>query len=390
MKIAFIVGQRLSDTGGGNKIVTKIVNELARRGKCDLLMFDFESRLIDRESLIEAKGKDLDEAIKFRIIGSFLFKRNPFSMFYRFIELVQFEKPDLIIDTTGPTLKIISFFTLLIFLKKKERPKYVFFDHSPVKTLIGNSKLSFLYSLLAPLMYRRVDIVASVSRELVATVARDYELSPEKTVFIHNPIDEKLINERSAETVKHEWFNQKDVPIIITACRLDEIQKNVPLLLRSFSRARKETPCRLVVVGAGPQEQYLKELSRRLLIEEYVWFVGYDPNPYKYIKKSKVFILSTKFEALPLVLGEAMACGCPVISSDCDFGPREVLEGGKDGILVPVGDEDALTEAILKMLKNEKLRQEYIQKGLDRVKQFSMEKIINEYEEMFHRALSSS
>jgi glycosyltransferase involved in cell wall biosynthesis len=386
-KIAFVVGSFLGDTGGGKKIVAKIINELAKRKNFSFIVIDFESRIIDKKFPISMDIEDLIKDIKFFVITSIFFKRNPIPLLYRFIKLVKIEKPDLIIDVTGPTLKTLNLLAVILAFRKKDRPKYIFFDHSPVKTLLKHSKFYFIYRFLSPLMYRKADMIGSVSKELVANVAREFSIRPEKTVFIYNPIDIELILKRSNEPVFHPWFINKNLPIILTVCRLDSIQKDVPLLIRAFVSVKKTIPCRLVVIGTGPQENELKKLVSKLGIDKDTWFVGYDKNPYKYMAKSDVFVLSTKFEALPLVLGEAMACGCPIISSDCDFGPREILDHGKYGILVPVGNEHALADAILKILSNPELRMEYIKKGRERVRFFSIETAIEKYETLFQNLL---
>ncbi len=390
IKIIFITGQRLEDTGGGNKIVTEIINQLARRNNVfSYSLIDIESRILEKQFPSKIIGSGLDNSVNFFAITSLFFKRNIFILMLRLLKTVKRENPDIIIDVTGPVLKTVNLFILRLFIHKN-RPQYIFFDHSPVKTLLKHSRFYWMYSILAPWIYRRANMVASVSRELVSIVARDYGISTRKVAYIYNPINSNNILNLASDIPQKDWFKEeerKKHPIIITACRLDESQKNVSLLIRAFAGLKQEYSCRLAIIGDGPQKKFLEKLSKDLKIDNDIWFCGYDKNPYKYIMRSDIFVLSTKFEALPLVLGEAMACGCPVISSDCDFGPREILENGKDGILVPVGDTGAMSVAIIDLLSNQKKRKEYIARGHERVKDFSLEKTIDEYEAMFKRVL---
>lgn len=383
-KVFFVCGNWLEDSGGGRKVVSKIINELHARGNFSYGLVDFESRMF---SVPKNSDIGLKDGISFYTITSALFKRNAIVMFARFIRLMWRERPDVIIETSGPTLKVINFLLLKIFLPRSRMPAYIFFDHSPVQTMLANSKYSFLYTVIAPYAYRRVDVAASVSEELIKSAAHKFGVSMNRIAYIHNPMDYEYIAKQAKEDVDHPWFRHKDLPIITTAARLDPFQKDIPTALKAFTRVVKTIPSRFVILGVGPQEEELKKMAYDLGISESVLFAGYQKNPYKYFARSDIFVLSTKFEAFGLVLAEAMACGCPVISSDCDFGPREVLEGGKDGILVPVGDIQKMSEAFLRLLANKEERMMFVARGKERVKDFSLDRALDAYETLFLRVL---
>jgi glycosyltransferase involved in cell wall biosynthesis len=154
------------------------------------------------------------------------------------------------------------------------------------------------------------------------------------------------IAERAATAPAHPWFAPaREVPIILGVGRLAGL-KDFPTLLRAFARLRARRPARLVILGDGPHRRRLAWLARRLGLAADVDLAGWAANPYAFYAAADLFVLSSRAEGLPNALLEAMACGCPVVSTDCPSGPREILDGGRLAPLVPVGDPAALAEAI--------------------------------------------
>ena len=155
-------------------------------------------------------------------------------------------------------------------------------------------------------------------------------------------------------------------------------RKDFSSLLVAFSRLVTRRRVRLVLLGEGRERNRLESLVRRLGIAEYVNFTGFVENPYAYLRRADLFVLSSRNEALPTVLIEAMACGCPVVSTDCPFGPREILEDGKFGTLVPVGDPGALSDAMDRAL-NEPRRSDALR---ERAAFFSADRAVDQYEKL--------
>ena len=122
-------------------------------------------------------------------------------------------------------------------------------------------------------------------------------------------------------------------------------------------------------------------------IAEKVDFLGFQKNPYKFISKSNIFVLSSIQEGFPTVIIEAMACGVPVISTDCKAGPNEIIENRENGLLVPVGDEKSLAEAILQLLNSKALREKFSREGRNIAEYFTIEKSVKEYENIFKEIL---
>lgn len=186
-------------------------------------------------------------------------------------------------------------------------------------------------------------------------VAGDLERHVSGTVrsLVHvvpNPVVDSELSAQAAAPVAHPWFADRRVPVVLSAGRLHS-HKDFPTLLRAFSEVVKSRPARLVILGEGPRLDKLKALARKLRIDRAVDFPGFQANPFAYMAKARVFALSSQYEGLPAVLIESMACGTPVVSTDC-HGPSEILEGGRWGRLVPVRDPRALAAAILDSLEH--------------------------------------
>jgi glycosyltransferase involved in cell wall biosynthesis len=137
----------------------------------------------------------------------------------------------------------------------------------------------------------------------------------------------------------------------------------------------KKNNARLIIIGEGSEEENLKELVKELSLVDKVRISGYNDNPYPYYNKSRVFVLSSYSEGLPTVLIESLACGCPIISTDCKSGPREILEDGRFGKLVQVGNYHELSEAIISSITMERESRRLKKRALE----FTIGKSTDEY-----------
>ena len=197
-------------------------------------------------------------------------------------------------------------------------------------------------------LYRRADAVIGVSEGVSSFVSSRFNVPAALVRTIYNPVVDDDLRERSRRCPDHPWFLDR-VPTLIAVGRLDE-QKDFATLLRAFAKVRARRDVRLVIFGEGPQRERLEALTRELGIAHAVSLPGFTHNPYAAMRHASLLVLSSRWEGLPTVLIEAMACGCPVVATDCPSGPSVVLEEGKWGPLVAVGDADALAGAILKTL----------------------------------------
>ena len=229
-----------------------------------------------------------------------------------------------------------------------------------------------------------------------------YRLDKDKCVCIYNPKDISFIRSQSIIPV-YESFLDTDEFILLTVGRLAP-QKGHLHLVRIFRHLREVVPCRLVICGIGPLESSLKDTAMKLGILNSVYFAGFCDNPYKYMKRADIFVFTSLFEGQPNALIEALVCGCPVVSSDCDYGPREILEDGKYGLLSQKLDgkignpvEMLLTEAeqdmcdkILYLLLNPDVRLKYSNLSRECVTKFDKNIIIDKYYDVFRLAISNS
>jgi len=224
-------------------------------------------------------------------------------------------------------------------------------------TSIATKRAKNMRGRMMPLFIRKfypwADAVVAVSKGVAEDLLEIAYLPKEKIRVIYNPVITPDLFAKAEEPVDHPWFRPGEPPAILGIGRLTEA-KDFPTLIRAFALVRKRRSARLMILGEGEERPKLEALVRKLGLENDVALPGFVDNPYKYMKRAAVFVLSSRWEGFGNVLVEAMACGCPVISTDCQSGPAEILEGGRWGQLVPVGDVQRMAESIIAVLKGEK------------------------------------
>ena len=201
-----------------------------------------------------------------------------------------------------------------------------------------------------------------------------YQVSGDRVTVIHNPVDNA--NMYQAEPVEITY------PFIVSAGRLHS-QKGFDALIRSFAKISDDTDVHLCILGKGKLEPELQELAQHLNVTDRVHFLGFQSDLWSYMKAARLFVLSSRYEGFGNVIIEAMACGCPVVSFDCDYGPSEIIRHAENGWLVAENDEEGLAKAMLKVLNDEALRQQLMRKGTKRASDFNVEKIARQYERVF-------
>ena len=200
------------------------------------------------------------------------------------------------------------------------------------------------------LLFPYLDGIIGVSEGVVEDTLEITRMSRDRVVAIRNPVITPELAEQAKAPVDHPWFSD-DIPVILGAGRLTP-EKDFPTLIRAFSRVRQERPCRLMIIGEGPLQPELESLVTELGLEGSVALPGFCANPFAYMKRASLFVMSSAWEGSGNVLVEALALGIPSVSTDCPYGPRETLMDGKYGPLVPVGDDEALARAMLMTLSN--------------------------------------
>lgn len=216
----------------------------------------------------------------------------------------------------------------------------------------GSTRRDRSMPVIAGRAFLWADCVVGVSAGVVADLrALLPSLPADRLRVVYNPVITDLTLQRSRAPVDHPWF-AAGVPVFLAVGRLTA-QKDFPALIRAFGRVRAECDARLLILGEGPDRGGLEALVGELGLQDDVSLPGYVDNPFAFMSAATAFVLSSRWEGLPSVLIEALACGRPVIATDCPSGPREILAGGTYGRLVPVGDLDALAAALLAALAGE-------------------------------------
>jgi glycosyltransferase involved in cell wall biosynthesis len=202
---------------------------------------------------------------------------------------------------------------------------------------------------LARCTYSGADAVIAISRGVADDLPRAAGVPRQRVHAIPNPVAVDEIRNRASAPVDHPWLAPGEPPLLLAVGKLAP-QKDYPTLLRAFARLRAARRARLVILGEGAQRGRLARLARRLGIASDVALPGFEPNPHAWMARASVFVLSSAWEGFSNALAEALACGCPVVSTECPSGPAEILDGGAFGPLCPVGDDRALAGAILRVL----------------------------------------
>ena len=194
--------------------------------------------------------------------------------------------------------------------------------------------------------YRWADAVVAVSEGAGDHLAGIVGMPRQRIQVIYNPVVSPALQQKLQSPLEHPWFKPHQPPVLLAAGRL-AAEKDFSTLIHAFAHVRQARPARLMILGEGEERSILETQIRHLGLENDVSLPGFVDNPYAYMIRASLFVLSSKSEALPTVLIEALYCGLPLISTDCPGGAREILDNGCYGQLVPVGDIPALAQAIL-------------------------------------------
>jgi len=410
-KVMFIIPHLGS--GGAERVVANLCNGLA----------DYERIVLIFENIIKHNVDARIISMNSPATQSLLEKLLNFPVRYLKIRKLKEEmNPDFVVSLLEPAnlfnvlTKISNQKTVLSFRSNytatlQEDP---FFGEG-----ITRSILKIFYTLALKTIYNRADLLVAISKGVAEDLIKNYGINSNKVKVIYNPYPIEEIRESAKEPLGsyEEIFKH---PVLITAGRLTK-PKGQWYLLRVFKALKeKHKDLKLVILGEGELKDYLVKLSEELGLKTYVWgkdelsesfdvyFLGFQENPFKFMARSKLFVFPSLWEGFGNVLVEAMACGVPVVSSDCRSGPREILAPNTDfnyktqkpefaeyGVLMPVfevkyksaeeplGEREIMwVETIDKLLEDESLRKNYSEKAKQRAENFRIEKIVQEWKEI--------
>ncbi len=243
-------------------------------------------------------------------------------------------------------------------------------------------------SLLLKRLYPRANLVTAISQGIAREMTTRYGLAARQVVVIPNPVDCDRVSSLAAATLDHPWFRPGE-SVVVAAGRLHP-QKGFGHLIRAFALVRSTRLCKLVILGEGPQRAELEQLIAELGLSTDVALPGFQDNPYKFMGRATLFVLSSLYEGFGNVLVEALALGTPVVATACPVGPDEIISHGVTGLLVPPADEQALAEAMTKVLNDSELRQKLSVNGPARAGDFSLQHIVAQYAALFERVAAGA
>ena len=300
---------------------------------------------------------------------SFLLKRNYVRNSIRIGAYIDDERPDFVL----PALPGAKIATLLCATRTEFKPRIVpIFRNHILKRSWKERRL------LAKLLESASHTIA-VSDGVAESIKSHLSVPDEKVTRIYNPVVVPETLRLAEQPPDHPWFLESDIPIVLGAGRLGRV-KDFPTLLRAFAITARKRPARLIILGDGTWRRRLESLVRRLDLVDSVSLTGWVANPYSFMSRASAFLLSSRYEGLPNVLIEALSCGCPCASTDCPSGPREILDHGCVGPLVPVGDHVALSEALDRLLTDPP-NTDIV---LTHAQRFAFPRSISQYEKLLH------
>jgi glycosyltransferase involved in cell wall biosynthesis len=237
---------------------------------------------------------------------------------------------------------------------------------------------AWLRRTLTERLYPKAEAVVTVSRGAARDLMSVISLPREKVHVIYNPVDVEAIRELAREET--EWGRGGRGEVLAVG-RLTAA-KDYPTLLRAFKIVSRSSDAGLTIIGEGEERPALEALLSELGLEGRVSMPGFVSNQYKYMARADLLVLSSAWEGFPTVIEEAMACGAPVVATDCPSGPGEIIADGENGLLVPVGDVTGLARAVARLLGDRALRERLSQAGTRCIEEFGVKKITREYESL--------
>ncbi|MGI6317359.1 MAG: glycosyltransferase [Dethiobacteria bacterium] len=292
------------------------------------------------------------------------------------------EKPDVVFSNLAP-INILCLMSKL--LLRNNQTRYIIRETTIRSISISETKsnplIRFLYTQLVRIFYPYADSIVALSNGSKEDLIANYGIDAEKIEVIYNPIDTVNIVSNSMEKVNDfpKWdskFNLISVGSLVKSKGYEYLIGAMKELITNRCQN-----IRLIILGTGPLENQLKELVTQYNLNNYIKFLGFRENPFKYMRKCDAFILPALWEGFGNVITEAMACELPVISTSCESGPKEIIEHSETGILVEPKNIGALVTAIQTLMDNPDYANTLAKNALRRVKDFDVSIIIKQYEQ---------
>jgi glycosyltransferase involved in cell wall biosynthesis len=348
-KKLFIVRPSMSYGGADRVTLTLLENIPANKYDISLVLMKGEGAFMpdipDHINLINTKSKNL------------------WTYTFPLYSILRKHKPDIVFSTCGGANMPLGLASFLLFKRKFK----LILSERNILFPPGKNKLKRSLMMLAKrLLYRTADHHTAVSIGVKEEMVESFGLKAEQITVVDNPVITPQLIDQSNEKIDHPWFAaDRSIPVILHAGRF-VYQKDHETLIDAFNLLLKKQKAHLFLLGEGPLMQGIRNKVNHLGIADRVEFAGFDKNPFKYMAKCDVFVLSSRHEGMPGVLVQAMACGAPCVSTDCPTGPNEIITTElNNGRLVTVGDPKEMATAIEEVLTRPITN---IEKGVERFK----------------------
>ncbi len=366
-RLAFFVDSL--DGGGAERVMLNLANEYVKHGyKVDLVLARKQGDYL----------RDVDSGIRIIDLEATRF----WTYFLPLIKYFRSEKPDVMLSATT----ILNLLAIMTKGLSRAKTHLVVSEHIDILSFANTGALqrSSVVKRFIGFLYPKADQIVAVSNGAAQSLSEFSGVPITKIKAIYNGVIDQHKIDLAKEKNDHPWFgpSQADEPVIVAVGRL-QAQKDYPMLLKSFALVCEQRKAKLIILGEGELREELQNLAHELNISEHLSLHGFESNPFKFFANADVFALSSQYEGLPTVLIEALACGCPVVSTNCPSGPEEILEQGKFGALVKVGDERGFADALLAVLKLREESPQAIEKRqfdlMSHGQQFNVDNAFNEY-----------
>lgn len=345
------------DGGGAQRTMVNIVNQLAKGPDLEIVFVVAHCR---------GNGqKWVNENIQLIDLACPRLRRSLFKL----VKAINNEKPDIVFSTMLDSNVIATFATRL----SSQGPKLVLRESNSHR---ARNDLGAIRKQLAGWAYRQADKVIALSNGVADEILEDCNVARGNLLTLPNPVDVGRIKEKVIAARQNDAPFSKDRPTLISIGRLTT-QKNFDLLISAFAQIK--TDANLIILGEGPDRKALERQVEKLQLFDKVVLPGFVENPEAWLAHADAFVLSSQWEGFGHVIVEAMACNTAVIATDCPHGPRDIITNGKDGILVPMGDKDALSRTMDKVLQSKDLRGKLSSEGSQRAEAFELNAIVESY-----------
>ena len=344
-KIAIVIADL--DLGGGQRVAINLANALAKTCEVTIVIFQ------DDDIHYQAPGNIINLNCP-QVSNVFGKARNVFKRANKLKTLIKKEQYDHVYG----------------FMETANFPTAMVFKDAALSVHCNPRELSFFEKTLLKKTYHRVKNVIAVSDDVASILRSDFGLK--NVSRIYNPVDVEDIKAQVDEPFQHPK------PYILALGRFHEV-KRYDLLIDAYAKSKMKNDCDLIIVGNGDLHDSLENQVNTLMLNDKVHFVGTQSNPFPYLAGAKFLTLSSRTEAFPMVLIEALALECPVVATDCPTGPREIVRHNENGLLVENENVDAFSQAIDELFYNDFLRRKFKKNALDSIKHLSGEVIAEQW-----------